>query len=207
MVTLKEILEDEMGCDKAFCGTGDISFEGKDAVKKIIQFLKDLAELGIIPDVSKQAESKFAEMANKPRSNKEQMIYELHEFVKRSDVDYVLRMPILVQPKNGDKFSAGYFSRDEDYSDIFCSDKKGSEDDATVYDLQDLTDESVKKVYESIKSQEIEDGWGWKEHATHEIKKKYPDASDCSVSDFVTEYWNDLDTDTANLEVFEDWNK
>lgn len=205
MVTLREILENDMGCHKAFNGDGSLSYEGVEAVEKIIELLQDLASCGIIPDVTEQAQTQFDEIMKVNRSAKEQMIVELHEFVTHGDRSFVLRNPVMAKTEDGHDLLAKYFSRDIDYADIFCADYELGNDDATVFDMQDMSDDSVKQIYEAIKTQEIEDGWDWKEHATHEIKKKYPDAEDCYVCDFVTRYWNNLDTDTANLEVFEDW--
>lgn len=204
MVTLGTILESDMGCYKAFNGDGSLSFEGTEAVEKIIELLKDLASCGIIPDVAAQAEKQFAEIMKKPRSQKEQMIVELHEFVTSGCKTYVLDTPVMVKTENGYDLLAKYFSRDTDYKDLFCADMDVDNDDATVYDMHDLSDESVRKIYESIKSQEIENGWDWREHAIAFLKKTHPEIENEEfIFDFVGEYWMNLATDAKNLTEFE----
>jgi len=208
MTTLEEILEINMGCDMPFCGDGSLSFEGEEAVEKILELLRDLASCGIIPNVSEQAEKQIAEITSQPRSNKEQMIFELHNFVLHGDVNYVLETPVLVTTKNGEKYLAKYFSRDIDYADIFCMDNEcdeGEDYKGNIYDMQNLTDESVMALYEAIKTQEINNGWDWQEHAHKVLRKKFPDAGSHNINDFVMEHWQNLCTDEFNTSEFADW--
>ncbi len=142
---------------------------------------------------------------SEPNPDKEQMITELHEFVTDSKNDYALTTPVIVNTEDGKTLEVKYFARDIDRNDIFCMDKEwGDPYEGSIYVMRELTVESVRKIYKSIKSQEIDNGWDWREHAIDLLNELHPEIENEEfIFDFVGEYWMNLATDSENIAKFE----
>ena len=142
---------------------------------------------------------------SEPNPDKEQMITELHEFVTDSNNDYALTTPVIVNTEDGKTLEVKYFARDIDRNDIFCMDKEwGDPYEGSIYVMRELTVGSVRKIYKAIKSQEIDNGWDWREHAINLLNELHPEIENEEfIFDFVGEYWMNLATDSENIAKFE----
>lgn len=202
MVTLEEILKNYFGCSVPFRKSGRLTKSGAIAHEKLIQLIKDLEDLGVYAD-GRLSICQLDKIANDGISYKQEMCNDLMRFVKSGYDEYVLENPVRVE-LDGKVYNLKYFTRDIDYNDIFMAEKPYKEDsDADILDFTNLDEDDAKRVFEAIVSQEIENGWDWKSHASLVLKLRYfNDNLDEAIDAFVCEDWQNLGTDAWNMENF-----
>lgn len=210
MVTLEEILQKYFDCKEPFhAKSGRLTKSGAIAHEKLIQLIKDLEDLGVYAD-GRLSICQLDDIANEGISYKQEMVNDLKHFITSGSEEYKLEKPVRIVWDNR-KYYVKYFTRDVDYEDIFMTENPWQEDaDEDIIDFTNLSDEYAKKVFEAILSQEIENGWDWREHAIDTLLQKFPKERWNNmplrekIFDFVEQNWKNMGTDAWNIENFMD---
>lgn len=201
MVTLEEIYQKYFGCDVPFGKTGRLTKSGSIAHEKLLSLIKDLESLGVYAD-GRLTICQLDEKSLSAISYKQEMCNDLMRFVTYEIEDYVLKVPVSIDW--GKKtYNIKYFALDIDYNDIFMTEEKWYPDsDIDIICFTQLKEEDAKKVFEAILSQEIENGWDWRENAMNAIHRRFPEINLDLVCDFINHNWQNLGTDAWNVENF-----
>lgn len=201
MVTLEEIYQKYFGCDVPFEKTGRLTKSGSIAHEKLLSLIKDLESLGVYAD-GRLTICQLDEISLSAISYKQEMCNDLMRFVTSPIEDYVLKAPISIE-WGGKLYNLKYFALDTDYNDIFMTEEKWYPDsDIDIICFTQLKEEDAKKVFEAILSQEIENGWDWRENAMNAIHRRFPETNLDLVCDFINHNWQNLGTDAWNVENF-----
>lgn len=199
MTTLEEILQQNFDCSQPFYADGTLTSQGEIATEKLLGLLKDCASIGIVDDSMTEGELDKICAANcAPEKKYINELYALLTEEKEEGQYVMLRQGVDVEFRlDGEKMNVRYLLRDLEYRTVLIASDEEC-DDARL--LDDLTLDSIKKIYEEYKAELIDDGWDWKEHARHAFAKAYPDISEEEKEDFIIYEWKNLLTDKENIE-------
>lgn len=204
MTSLEEILKEYFHCEKPFDLDGNLTEHGVYHTERLINLLHDLESIGVISDAW-YAESQIDEIVGQDcvgKDKKWNYIRDIRRFVSYGN-DYTLKEPFNALYKDGTEFIIKKIGFDIDTKDLFCI-IKDEPDDVDCVMMSDLCFDSIVKLHEYVLSTEIDDGWDWKEHAHKMIRRYFPDVDSETVEQWITDYWDNLETDADNIEALKE---
>ena len=138
----------------------------------------------------------------------QEMADDLKRFVTSGSEEYVLESSVHIE-WDSREYDIKYLTQDIDYNDIFMTEKEWDEDtDQDIIDFTNLEEKYAKKVFESVLSQEIDNGWQWQNEAVDFLLQKFPrkrwseEELRKTIFDFVESNWQKLATNAQNYENF-----